>query len=109
MSFQAKDSLVLSRQLQAQSLSAMADLVAGSSDLPHCISIDNDDIEAVEIVIDVKESVEKCFKAQIVDRSSGQPVALDAAPAVDGSEITLVLDGTGLADVCIELSYQVAE
>ena len=109
MSFESKDSQVLGRQLQAQSLVATADLVAGTSDLPAVISIDNSDIEACEIVIDVKESVAKCFKAQVINRATGEAAPIAAAPAVDGSTITVTLDATGLEDVCIEVSHQVQE
>lgn len=108
MAFQAKDSQVLSRQLEAQSLIAACDLVNETSDAPALISIDSSTIAATEVVIDVKESVEKCFKAQVIDRQTGEASALTSVD-IDGSEITLVLDATGLDDVAVEVCYKVSE
>lgn len=108
MSYQAKDSQVHSRQLQAQSFIAECDLVAGTSDAPALVSIDNGTIAATEIAIDVKEPVAKCFKAQVIDRQTGE-VAPASSVAVSGSVITITLDATGLADHAVEVCYKIAE
>lgn len=107
-SFRAKDSQVQGRQLEAQSLIAACDLVNESSDAPALISIDSSTIASTEVVIDIKESVAKCFKAQVIDRQTGMPSALTSV-STSGSEITLILDATGLTDAAVEVCYKVVE
>lgn len=102
----SKDSQVQSKQLEAKRLDLQANLVAGSSEAPAIISIDNSTIAATELVIDVKEDVIKCHKLQVINRATGEAAPLDAAPSVSGQEITVTLDATGLSDVCIELVYK---
>ena len=102
----SKDSQVQSKQLEARSLALVADLVAETSEAPALVPIDSSTITAAQVVIDVKESVEKCHKVQIVNRATGQSVALLAAPSISGSEISVSLDATALSDVCIEVIYK---
>lgn len=108
LAFQAKDSQVLARQLESQHFIAVCDLVNETSDAPALIAIDSSTIGATEVVVDIKEDVEKVFKAQVIDRQTGVVSALTSV-AVSGSEITIVLDATGLTDVALELCYKVAE
>jgi hypothetical protein len=58
------------------------------------------------VSIDIKEPVKSCQKVQIIDRSSGQSVAISAAPVVSGDSISVTLDATDLDDVCIEVSFR---
>lgn len=102
----SKDSQVQSKQLEAKSLALNANLVAGSSEAPAIISIDNSTIAATDIVIDVKEDVIKCHKLQVINRATGEAAALSGAPSISGQEISVTLDATGLSDVCIELIYK---
>lgn len=108
MAYQAKDSLVLGRQLEAQCVVFNADLVAGTSDAPSIVAIDSADIAAVEIVLSLGEAIEKCFALEVIS-DVGVASALDAAPTVDGQTITATLDATLLQDVCIRCTYKVQE
>ena len=107
--FRAKDSLVQSRQLEAQEIVAQCDLVAGSSDAPSIISIDNSTIADTVITADLGEPIAKCFLAEVRNRATGAIVALEGAPSVSGSEISVQVDGTGQSNVCLVLKYKVQE
>lgn len=111
----SKDPQVESKQLEIKQLVLKADLVNESSLSPSLLSIDASTIGATVVEIDVKEPVSDCHKVQIVDRTSGQSVALSGAPSisntvVDGkivsSSISVTLDATGLEDVCIEVIFK---
>jgi hypothetical protein len=102
----SKDSQVASLQLDVRSLAIKADLVAGESEAPALVSIDNSTIAATVIEIDVKEDVKACQKLQVIDRASGEAAPISAAPSISGSVISVTLDATGLADVCIEVLYK---
>jgi len=110
ISFQAKAAPVLGRQLEAQEVNAVCDLVAATSDAPSIVSIDNSTIASTVITLDIQESIEKAFSVQVIDRTSGQSVALAAAPslAVD-KKISVTVDGTGLSSVCVCAKYKIAE
>ena len=108
MTYRAKDSLVHDRQLKSQVLHLNCNLVAGTSDDPAIVSIDNSTLTATEVAIDVKEDVQKVKKAQVVGRTTGAVTAIDAV-AVSGSVITITIDGTGLTDVDIEVVYEVVD
>jgi hypothetical protein len=109
MAYQAKDSLVLGRQLECQEVVAQCDLVAGTSDAPGIIAIDNSTIADTTITLDVGEAVSKCFLAEVRNRETGAIVALEAEPAVSDETIELQVDGTGLDNVCVVFKYKVAE
>jgi hypothetical protein len=109
MSFQSKDNLIFGRQLEAQSIVAQANLVAATSDLPSCISINNSTIADTLIVINIKEPVAKVFKAQVTNRATGANIALEALPAISGNQVTLQVDGTAQSNVCVELIYKIQE
>lgn len=108
-SYRAKDSLVQSRQLEVQEIAAQCDLVAGTSDAPSLVSIDNSTIADTVITFDAGESVSKCFFAEVRNRATGAIVALEGAPSVSGQEISVQVDGTGLSNVCLIVKYKVAE
>lgn len=101
----SKDEQVLGRQLRQKSLILKADLVNQTSEAPAIISMSGL-LAARSIVIDVKEAVSSCEKVQVIDRASGQPAAIDAAPVVSGNTISISIDATGLSDVCIIADYR---
>lgn len=109
MAFQSKDSLVLGRQLEAQELIVTADLVAGSSDLPAKVTINNATITATVITLDAGEAVEKCFFAEVRNRATGAVVATTASPVVSGSQISVTCNATALSDVAICVKFKVQE
>lgn len=102
----SKDPQVESKQLEIKQLVLKADLVNESSLSPSLLSIDASTIGATVVEIDVKEPVIDCHKVQIVDRTSGQSVALSGAPSISNSVISVTLDATGLSDVCIEVIFK---
>lgn len=102
----AKDPKVQDLILEQKSLHIKADLVAGSSEAVSLVSIDNSTIAATVIEIDVKEDVSSCEKLEVIDRSTGQAVSLDAAPSVSNSVISVTLDATALSDVCISVHFR---
>lgn len=71
-SYEAKDTLVRGAQLKAQSVSVRCDLVAGTSEEPSIVSVDNSVIAATSISIDIQEDVKKIHEARVHDRASGQ-------------------------------------
>lgn len=117
MSFQAKDSQVRSRQLEAQSVCAICNLTAAasggiaatSSDLPSVVSIGG--ILAVRtITLDIGEAIDRCFSVSVINRATGAIVPLAAAPDVSvANKITVTVDGTAQTSVCVTASYKVAE
>jgi hypothetical protein len=102
---QSKDEQVLSRQLRQKNLQLKANLVAQTSEAPAIISLSGA-LATRTITIDVKEPVESCQQVQIVDRATGQSVAISAAPVISGNTIAVTLDATGLSDVCISADYR---
>lgn len=102
----AKDPKVQDLQLEQKELLLSANLVTASSEAPSLVSIDNSTITATVIEIDVKESVNSVQKVQIVNRATGQHVAIAAAPSVSGSVISVTCNGTGLSNICIEVSFR---
>lgn len=101
----SKDSQVLDRQLEQKTLLLKADLVAQTSEAAAIVSMSGA-IGARVIVIDVKEPVSSCQKAQVVNRSNGSNCGLASAPVVSGNTISITLDATGLSDVCICVDYR---
>jgi len=110
MSFQAKDSLVYSRQLECQEVDAVCDLTTALSDAPGIIAIDNSTLTATVITLTVSEVVEKCFFAEVRNRATGAVVAIAAAPSLAvAQKISVTCNGTGLTSVCVTFKYKVAE
>lgn len=110
MSYQSKDSQLASRELEAQSVVAVANLVAGSSDLASNIIIDNSTLAATTITIDVKEDIKTCYYIKVSNRATGAVVATTAVPDVSvAQKATVTVDGTGLTSVVIEAKFAVAQ
>lgn len=109
-SFQAKDSLVLGRQLDCQEVSAVCDLTTALSDAPSIIAIDNSTLTATVITLSVNEPIEKCYFAEVRNRATGAVVAIAAAPSLAvAQKISVTCNGTGLSSVCVTFKYKVAE
>lgn len=106
--YDSKDSEVLGRQLDAQSVCVVANLVAASSDLPVNVAINNTSIAATVITLDVKEPVKKCFKVEVTNRATGAVVALAAAPSLAvANKISVTVDGTAQTNLCVQFIYSV--
>lgn len=109
MSFQAKSSQVLSRQLECQEVVAVCDLVAGTAD-SQIVSIDNSTIAATVITVDIGEPISKCFLAEVRNRATGAILATAAAPSLAvENKISVTVDGTGAEDHTVVIKYKVAE
>lgn len=109
ISYQAKSSPVLSRQLEAQEIVAECNLVTSLSDAPSIVSISGV-LTARVITLDVGEEISKCFFAEVRNRATGAIVATAAAPDISTSKkISVTVDGTGLSSVCVKFCYKVAE
>lgn len=109
MSFQAKDALVQSRQLEAQQISVTANVVAGTVD-SQIVSINNSTLAASVITLDVKEPILKCLEAVVRNRATGAIVPLAAAPSIAvANKISVTVDGTARTDVCVTIKYIVQE
>lgn len=107
-SYEAKDTLVRGAQLKAQSVSVRCDLVAGTSEEPSIVSVDNSVIATTSISIDIQEDVKKIHEARVHNRASGQDVAQSAEATVSGSVISIdSVDGTGLDSVTVVVVYEV--
>jgi hypothetical protein len=112
ISYQAKSSPVLGRQLEAQEIVSVCDLTASpaKSDAPSFISVDATDVAAVEITISIDESIEKCFAAQVIDRATGASLTLAAEPDLsEAKKIKVTADCTGVDSICVKACYKVAE
>jgi hypothetical protein len=111
ISYQAKSSPVLGRQLEAQEIVSVCQLSPSvKSDAPSIVSIDASDLAAVEITISIDESIEKCFAAQVVDRATGTNLTLAAEPDLsEAKKIKVTVDCTGADSICVKACYKVAE
>lgn len=108
-SYEPKDQQVAARQLEAQSVVAQANLVAGSSDLPSNLVIVNTVIAATVITLLVNEPLKKCFGVSVKNRATGAIIATAAAPSLAvAQQISVTVDGTAQTDVVIEVIYAVA-
>lgn len=109
ISYQAKSSPVLSRQLEAQQIVAECNLVTSLSDSPSIIEISGA-LAARKITLSVGESISKCFSAQVINRATGQLIALAAAPDTSvAQKISVTVDGTGVSSACVVFCYKVEE
>ena len=102
----AKDPKVQDLQLEQNQLLLSANLVAGTAESASLVSINNSVIASTVIVVDVKEPIVSVQKVQVVDKATGQHVAIAAAPVVSGNTVSVTCNGTGLTSVCIEVSYR---
>lgn len=109
-SFQAKDSLVLARQLEVQQVCATLNLVAGTSDAPGIITIDNSVIASTVITLNVGEAVASASLCEVRNRATGAILAIAAAPSLAvAQKISVTVDGTGAADHVVIFRYKVQE
>lgn len=102
----SKDPKVQDLQLEQNQLLLQANLVAATSESASLVSINNSTIASTVIVVDVKEPIVSVQKVQVVNRATGQHVAIAAAPVVSGNTVSVTCNGTGLTSVCIEVSYR---
>jgi hypothetical protein len=110
ISFQAKESRVLSRQLAVQEISAVCNIVAATSDVPSVASIDNSTIADSVITLDIGEAIASCICVQVINRATGAVVALEGAPSLAvANKISVQVDGTGLSSVAVIAKYKVQE
>lgn len=110
MAYQAKQSQVLARQLEAQEVCSVCNLVAGTSDAPSIISIDNSTIADTVITLTVGEAIASCFQVTAFNRATGAVVALEAAPSLAvANAISIQVDGTAQTSVCVSFKYKVQE
>lgn len=110
MAYQSLDAQIAERELAGQTICAKADLVAGSSDLPTNIVIDNSTIAATTITFLASEHIKTCYHIYVTDRTTSAIVPTTAAPDVSvDKQATVTVDGTALSDVLIEVRYSVAQ
>ncbi len=102
----SKDPKIQDLQLEQSELLLSANLVAATSEAPSIVSINNATLASTVITIDIKEPVASVQKVQVVNRATGQHVAIAAAPVISGNTISVTCNGTGLSSVCIEVSYR---
>lgn len=110
ISFQAKDTQVLSAQLKAQSVIFKADLEAGTTQEASFASVSGAAGATCSVDVDVKEDIEKVIRAVVFNNKTGSVVAQTAAPSFSGSVVTIAdIDAStpDLSDVSIELHYEV--
>lgn len=107
--YDSKDSEVLNRQLDAQKVAVVCNLVTAANDLPVNVTIVNTTLSATVVTLDVKEPVKKCFKVTVTNRATGAVIATAAAPSLAvANKISVTVDGTAQTDVCVEFVYAVA-
>lgn len=105
-SFQAKDSLVLGRQLEVQQVCVTVDIVAGTSDAPGIVAIDNSTIGASVITLTVGENVSSASLCEVRNRATGAILVTAAAPSLAvAQKISVTVDGTGAADHVVIFRY----
>jgi len=110
-SYQAKEPLIQSRQLEVQSIHAICDLSqasAGHSDLPAVALTGAAD--AKTITLTVGELIESCQAVRITNRATGAIVATSSLPDISVARvISVVAVGTGIASADVEFLYTIAE
>lgn len=110
MSYQAKSSPVLARQLEVQEVCATVNLAAGTSDAPSIIAIDNSTIAATVVTLTVGESIAAASLCEVRNRATGAILATAAAPSLAvANKISITCDGTGAADHVVIFRYKVNE
>ena len=112
ISYQAKSSPVLGRQLEVQEVQSVCDLTAvpARSDAPSVVTVNAAAPAAVEITVSIDEPIEKCFSAQVIDRATGASLTLAGEPDLsEAKKIKVTADCTGADSVCVKVCYKVAE
>lgn len=123
--YQAKDSQVQTRQLEAQTIEFNCNLVAGTTDLPTVVTVVNTTLAATTITLAVLEPLTKCYFAEVRNRITGAVVPLAAAPVLTNATIVtppgptpsstypeaiqVTVDGTGLSDVFVRMTFKIEE
>lgn len=106
-SYQSKDELIHGRQLDAKSVSTVANLVAGTSDLPGRLEINNTTIAATVVTLDIGEPVRAFFKITAHNRLTGANIPFLSAPTLLlPNKLIVVLNGTGQTSVDFEFVFQ---
>lgn len=82
MSYYSQDSQLQSRELNAQEVIIEANLVAGISDLPSNLSIDNSTITQTLLTFSASEKISKCYSIQVLNRVTGAIIPTLAVPVV---------------------------
>ena len=109
-SFQAKSSLVLGQQLKVQEVSSTIDIVAGTSDAPGIIAIDNSVIAASVITLTVGEVVASAGLCEVRNRATGAILATAAVPSLAvAQKISVTVNGTAAEDHVVIFRYVVSE
>lgn len=110
MTFQAKDSLVRSRQLEVQEISARCNLVAATSDAPSMIAINNSTLLSTVITLTVAEDISSAFLCEVRNRQTGAVIATVGGPSLAvAKKISVTCDGTGNTDVVAIFRYKAQE
>jgi hypothetical protein len=110
ISYQAKSSPVLGRQLSVQEVTVSCNAVAGTSDAAGFVSVANGTIGATVVTADIGEAIEKCYSAEVRERATGAIVASAAAPSIAvANKISVTFDGTAQTDLTITFKYKVQE
>jgi hypothetical protein len=102
----SKDPKVQDLQIEQKELLLVANLTTATSEAASLVSIDNSTLTATVISINVKEPINSVQKVVVVNRTTGQHVAITAAPAISGNSVSVTCNGTSLTSVCIEVSYR---
>jgi hypothetical protein len=109
-SFQAKSSLVLAQQLKVQEVSVRCNAVAGTSDCPGIVTVNNTSIADTVITLTVGETIASAHLCEVRNRATGAVVAIEAAPSLAVAQaVSVQIDGTGLTDLVAIFRYVVAE
>ncbi len=101
----SKDSKIQEMQNEQKQLLLVVAPVAGTASDASIVAISGA-LSARAVAIDLKEPVLSVQKLQIVNRATGQSVALASAPVISGNTVTATFDGTGITSACIELSFK---
>ena len=110
ISYQAKSSAVLGRQLSVQEVSFTCSAVGATSDATNFVSINNATIADTVITVDIGEPIEKCYSVEVKNRATGATVALEAVPSTAvANKISAQIDGTSQTDLCVTVKYKVQE
>ena len=102
----SKDPKVQDLQIEQKELLLVANLTTATSEAASLVSIDNSTLTATVISINVKEPILSVQKVVVVNRATGQHVAITAVPAISGNSVSVTCNGTSLTSVCIEVSYR---
>jgi hypothetical protein len=101
----SKDSKVYDMQLEQKELLLEIKPQDGTASDSSIVSISGSPAARV-IIVDLKEPVKSLQKIQVIDKATGQSLPLSVAPEVSGNTVSVTINGTGVADACISISYK---